>query len=325
MEERQKRHKMIQDIQPRKFNITYKNIEAADKDYALLFHEEAVLMRQPDGQDNAAEFLTFEELKHLDIYTSTEMEHAEREAVYLFSIDDNNYFLVNHMACQGHLSNNQDKAFDPMEWQGIETEDGRVLVWHSQNVFRTLKEKWVGFAGITAMQINRWLLQHKFCGRCGKPLKHSKTERCLICESCNIAQYPKISPAIIVGIIDGDKLLLTRYADRPYKRYALIAGFGEVGETLEATVEREVMEEVGLKVKDITYYKSQPWSFSDSLLVGFFARLDGDNTVTLEDGELAEGTWFSREEIPVNNEEVALTAEMIRYFAAGNDVFQGRR
>lgn len=300
---------MIQDIEPRKFNITFKNIKAEDKDYALLFHEENLLMKQPEGQDHMAEFLTFKELKELEL-----IDYSKVNIAYLFSIDDNKYFSVNLILEEGTKD-------DYLHWQGTEVPDGKILVWHSQNIFRTLQEKWQGFAGVTALQINRWSLNHKYCGKCGKTMKHSATERCLICESCNVPEYPKISPAVIVGIVDGDKLLLTRYADRPYKRYALIAGFGEVGETLEDTVRREVMEEVGLEVKDITYYKSQPWSFSDSLLVGFFARLDGDNKVSLNDGELAEGTWFTREDIPVNSEKIALTAEMIRYFADGNDIF----
>lgn len=311
---------MIQDIEPRKFDITYRNIEAQDLDYALLFSEGTVLMKQPEGQDKDAEFLTFEELRKFGL-----VSEIQESAMYLFSVDDNKYFLVNQQTMKQNVSKEAVNCKEEfMNWQGREIQDNKVLVWHSETIFRTLKEKWLGFVGITAAQINRWILNHKFCGKCGKPFQHSKTERSLVCETCKITEYPRISPAIIVGIVDEDKLLLTRYADRPYKRYALIAGFGEVGESLEATVQREVMEEVGLKVKDITYYKSQPWSFSDSLLVGFFARLDGDNTVVLEDGELAEGTWFSREEIPVNNEEIALTAEMIRYFVAGNDVFNGK-
>lgn len=311
---------MIQDIAPRKFDITYRNIEAQDMDYVLLFSEETVLMKQPEGQDIDAEFLTFQELKHLGL-----VSEIQESAIYLFSVDDNKYFLVNQQTMKQNVSKEALNCKDEfMNWQGKEAQDNKILVWHSQTVFRTLREKWLGFVGVTAAQINRWILNHKYCGKCGKPFQHSKTERSLVCETCKITEYPKISPAIIVGIVDGEKLLLTRYADRPYKRYALIAGFGEVGETLEDTVHREVMEEVGLKVKDVTYYKSQPWSFSDSLLVGFFARLDGDNTVTLEDGELAEGTWFSRDEIPVNNEEIALTTEMIRCFVAGNDVFNGK-
>ena len=78
------------------------------------------------------------------------------------------------------------------------------------------------------------------------------------CSACGNTVYPKIAPAVIVGVINGDKILLTKYNGRAYKKYALIAGFTEIGETAEETVAREVMEEAGIKVKDITYYKSQP-------------------------------------------------------------------
>lgn len=85
--------------------------------------------------------------------------------------------------------------------------------------------------------------------------------------------FPKISPAVIVAVTDNDRVLLTKYAGRTYKNYALVAGFNEAGETIEQTVRREVMEEVGLKVKNLKYYKSQPWGLSGSLLSGFFVSL----------------------------------------------------
>jgi NAD+ diphosphatase len=95
------------------------------------------------------------------------------------------------------------------------------------------------------------------------------------CTECHNIVYPRISPAVIVAVMDGNRILMTKYAGRVFKKYALIAGYAEIGETLEETVRREVMEEVGLKVKNIRYYKSQPWAFDDSLLSGFFCELDG--------------------------------------------------
>ena len=120
----------------------------------------------------------------------------------------------------------------------------------------------------------------------------------LQCEHCGFMVYPKISPAVIVAITHQNKLLLTRYANSAPGRYALVAGFCEVGETVEETVIREVMEEVGLAVKNPVYYKSQPWGFSDSLLVGFFADVDGSTEFVLEEAELSEAIWLSRYEIP---------------------------
>jgi len=136
----------------------------------------------------------------------------------------------------------------------------------------------------------------------------------LYCESCGFQAYPTISPCVIVAIHDGNRLLLTKYAGRAYANYALVAGFAEVGESLEQTVVREVQEEVGLKVKNLKFYKSQPWPFTDTLLVGFFAELDGDDTITIEENELALGVWIEKEDIPPAELKISLTSEMMEAF-----------
>ena len=130
--------------------------------------------------------------------------------------------------------------------------------------------------------------------------------------------YPVISPAVIIAVTHNGKLLMSKYAGREYKKYALIAGFNEIGETIEETVHREVMEEVGLKVKNLKYYKSQPWHFTGTLLMGFFCELDGeDDRITLEEEELAEAGWYSPEEVPEDEERIALTREMMTRFKKG--------
>ena len=118
------------------------------------------------------------------------------------------------------------------------------------------------------------------------------------CPSCGNQEYPVLCPAVIVGITNGDKIILSKYEGRRFKRYALIAGFAEIGETIEETVHREVMEEVGLKVKNLRYYKSQPWSFSGTLLFGFFCDVDGDDTLTVDHEELSMAQWIERDKIP---------------------------
>ena len=123
---------------------------------------------------------------------------------------------------------------------------------------------------------------------------------------------------MIVAVTDGNRLLLTKYANRPGTvNYALVAGFTEIGETLEETVRREVMEEVGLRVKNIRYYKSQPWSFSSTLLCGFCCEVDGSREVRLDTEELAVAEWFEREDIPLEDDGVSLTREMIQMFRTG--------
>jgi NAD+ diphosphatase len=126
--------------------------------------------------------------------------------------------------------------------------------------------------------------------------------------------FPKIAPAVIVGVVDGDKILMSKYADREYKKYALIAGFTEFGETAEQTVCREVWEEVGLRVKHIKYYKSQPWGIDSNLLLGYFAELDGRADILLDRQELALAEWFDRREMPAHDDGISLTREMMGFF-----------
>jgi len=150
-------------------------------------------------------------------------------------------------------------------------------------------------------------------------MEDSAEERARCCPNCGQTVYPKISPAVIVAVTDGDRLLLTRYANRPFKSYALVAGFNEVGESIEDTVRREVMEETGLHVGNLRFYRSQPWVFTDSLLMGFFADLQGDDRIRLQESELAEAGWFCRSELPTDHSEISLTGEMIERFRMGQE------
>ena len=146
-------------------------------------------------------------------------------------------------------------------------------------------------------------------------------ERAMQCPSCGALSYPVICPSVIVAITDGDRLLLTKYAPShsSHRSYALVAGYTEVGETLEQTVHREVMEEVGLKVKNLRYYKSQPWSFSGTLLFGFFCDVDGDDTLTVDHEELSMAQWVERDKIPDQGNNISLTKEMMMLFRDGKE------
>lgn len=230
----------------------------------------------------------------LQIPTLKEMKktNEELETQYLFSIDKKAFYLI--------ISDNF-----------ILPENAELC---SGSIFREINPIHMAFAGITAMQLYRFYNTHRFCGKCGSKMMHSKWERAYECVTCGLTEYPKISPAVIVAIMDGDKLLMTKYAYGEYKKYALVAGFVEIGESFEETVKREILEEVGLKVKNIRYYKSQPWSFSDSIMIGFFADLDGDNTLTIQEEELEEAVWMSREEIPEAEHNISIGQEMIEAF-----------
>ena len=124
---------------------------------------------------------------------------------------------------------------------------------------------------------------------------------------------------VAVRSADGERILLTKYANRKFAAYALIAGFTEIGETLEETVAREVMEEVGIHVKNLQYYKSQPWGIVDDILMGFFCTVDGDETIRLDREELKLGAWFTRSEVQLQPTNFSLTNEMMHQFKEGND------
>ena len=117
-----------------------------------------------------------------------------------------------------------------------------------------------------------------------------------ICPACSNTKYPDIMPAIAVAIINKDRILLTRYKGRTGGPHALVAGYTEVGESLEECAIREVLEETGLNLYDIKYYMSQPWGFSNTIMVGFIAKSYDDNIIMQED-ELSEAKFYYRDEI----------------------------
>ena len=177
----------------------------------------------------------------------------------------------------------------------------------------------VCFAACTAEHLFVWYRNNRFCGHCQTPTVHDHKERMLRCPECGNMIFPRISPAVIIGVTNGEKLLLSKYAGRAYTRYALIAGYTEIGETMEETVQREVMEEVGLHVKNIRYYKSQPWGRDGAVLMGFFCDLDGSDEIHLDENELALAEWHDRHALPAHDDGISLTREMIRMFEEGKE------
>lgn len=159
----------------------------------------------------------------------------------------------------------------------------------------------------------KWYNDNRFCGKCGHRLLIDEDERALRCPDCGNIIYPRINPAVIVGVIKQDRLLITRYR-RDYAHNALVAGFAEIGETLEETVAGEVMEETGVSVKNIRYYKSQPWGNAQDILVGFFCEADGDGEIRMDEKELKYADWVRREDIELQLDDLSLTNEMMKVF-----------
>ncbi|SEO61218.1 NAD(+) diphosphatase [Propionispora vibrioides] len=167
-----------------------------------------------------------------------------------------------------------------------------------------------------AYHITNWLKSTQFCGRCGSPLSLDNHELAMKCANCGNMIYPRLSPAIIVAVTRGDKLLLARNRMRP-ELYSVIAGFVEPGETLEDCVQRELMEEVGVKVTDITYFGSQPWPFPDSLMIGFTAKAVSDS-IRIDNNEIIEAAWFSADQLPAIPPSVSIGRRLIDWFANNN-------
>ena len=142
-----------------------------------------------------------------------------------------------------------------------------------------------------AYQIAEWARTHRFCGACGTPKVHVPGERCMRCPACNHMAYPRISPAMMVLIKRDNAVLLARHTNPPTPFFTALAGFLEAGESIEDAVHREVFEEVGLKVRNVTYFGSQPWPFPHSLMIGFTAEyVSGE--IVVDEAEIAEAHWF---------------------------------
>lgn len=289
---------MIHKIDPHIYYPEFRSQAPGEEDCLLIFDDNQVhLLKNEEGR---LFIPTFRQV-HKAMGSKYSLSRFLLDAEYLFSIDDRAFYRMNLNEC-GLVIRSGENFYPP-------------------NIFRTFDPEYMGFAGITACQINRFRMDRRFCGRCGAPTEPSVSERAMICPSCGMIEYPKISPAVITAIVDGSRLLLTKYAGGSYSNWALVAGFVEVGETFKAAVRREVMEEVGLHVKNITYYKSQPWSFSDSAMIGFFAQLDGGDKITLQEAELSEARWFDREELPDMSSQISIGQEMIMWFKNGGDPF----
>ena len=270
---------MIQDIYPSKLRNEFIRCEINDGDIALFYDKDGrVLLKENEGRINF----------------TTGADAVGKQTFYLFSVDEIRYFLV--------LDDSEFKKEGFKNYSVREVRD----ICSGKEVF----------ALFTAYHLWKWYADNKYCGRCGEKLDFGTTERSLVCPKCQNTVYPRINPAVIVGVIKGDCLLITRY-NRGYAHNALVAGFTEIGETLEETVAREVMEETGIEVTNIRYYKSQPWGMSQDILVGYYCDAVGEGKIRMDANELKYAEWVKREDIVLQPNNLSLTNEMMRMFKEG--------
>lgn len=164
-----------------------------------------------------------------------------------------------------------------------------------------------------ALHLLEWDKTTRYCGGCGSRMAPAEETNARKCPNCGLLVFPRISPAVIVLVERDGQVLLARATRFPTKFYSVLAGFVEPGETLEETVHREIEEEVGIKVKDIRYFGSQPWPFPDSLMIGFTAKY-ASGEIRIDKTEIAEAGWFSPDKLPAIPGKMSIARQLIDWF-----------
>ena len=285
---------MIQDLAYGSLDNQYRHLLPREEDLVVCVQGNRILLRR--NEDNT---LAMPTVKQVEGWRGSWEYWLDEPYRYVFTLQDRRFFLW-----LGKAEQPADEAFFFMPAREVREPESRDLC----------------FGVMTAWHLYCWYRDNRFCGRCGHTTVHDDKERMMRCPQCGNMIFPKIAPAAIIALTHGDKLVLARNAVGNVTRYGLLAGFIEIGETAEQAVAREVMEEVGLKVKNIRYYKSQPWGIVGNLSVGYFCDLDGDDeTIILDENELAGAEWFHRDSIPAKDDGISLTREMIRLFEEGKE------
>lgn len=281
---------MIQDLDFGYLDNHYEKHVPCDDDVVICVSGKDVLIHRDENR-----YLTLPTWGEVKEWNETWEKWFEEPVQYIFTLQERRYFLW--MGKSG--------AFDDSKY-----------TYEPAMMLRQRRSKNICFAIMTAWHLYNWYHSNLFCGKCGKKTIHDEKERMMRCPVCGNMIFPRINPAVIIGIISGEKIMLATHAANT-ARYGLIAGFIEIGETAEEAVAREVMEEVGLKVKNIRYYKSQPWGVAGNLSLGYFCEVDGDDTPNIDEDELHSATWHHKNEIPegAKDDGISLTREMIRVFS----------
>jgi NAD+ diphosphatase len=184
-----------------------------------------------------------------------------------------------------------------------------------RSLFAALEPEEIQAAGL-ANQLLQWNRNHRHCGRCGSPTEKKTDERARFCPQCGLIDYPRVSPAIIVAVLKDHQILLAHSQRFPGKFCSVLAGFVEPGETIEACVKREVFEEVGISLKNIRYFGSQPWPFPDSLMIAFTAEYEG-GTIRVDASEIEDAGWFPADRLPAIPPRISIARQLIDWFVEG--------
>lgn len=181
-----------------------------------------------------------------------------------------------------------------------------------RQLYGKIKEDLFLLAG-RAIQIINWDKTYQYCGQCGSPTDTKPNEYAKICPKCGLINYPRISPAIIVAIVKDNQILLAQGTRFTSPFYSVLAGFVEPGETLEECVKREVFEEVGIEIKNISYFGSQSWPFPNSLMVAFTANY-ASGEINIDEIEIKDAGWFKASTLPPIPSSISISRKLIDWF-----------
>ncbi len=298
---------MIQEIGEGRFDNQYKNLNPKEGDRVFVF--------AGNGKPKDQILFAYDEATNTicvpTIGQIQELLFEQAKFQYLFSMDGTPFFLLWSFSEDIIAPLEEAISCSPSKQKAVS------LAFHPLAVLRRAEPMDLCFAAVTAYHLWDWYRGSQFCGRCGTANVHDTKERMMRCPSCGQMHFPKICPAVIIAVRNGDTIMMSRYAGREYKGRALLAGFCEIGETPEETVVREVKEEIGCDVTNVTYFGSQPWGFDSDMLLGYYCDLRGDETVTIDAEELATAQWVYRDEIEPDTNLRSLTATMIEAFRTG--------
>jgi NAD+ diphosphatase len=254
--------------------------------YWFMIHEQKVIVRSENGEVSI--------LRHVDL--------------------KKNNIITEHIQYMGTYNNIPCYA---AEIESMENLPVCLSMHPPLTLLNALDTDLVKLSGL-AGQFITWSRNHRFCGKCGGLTGDKDDERAKICTVCGQVYYPRLSPAIIVAVTKDDKLLLASSPRFRSKFYSVLAGFVEPGETLEECVKREIYEEVGIKVKNIKYFGSQPWPFPDSLMIGFTAEYESGE-IRIDKKEITDACWFEKDEIPGIPSSISIARRLIDWFIEGGN------
>ena len=260
-------------------------------------------VKQPPGDNNPAYWFVFCSNKLLVM-----VEKDKTTIPYFKSLSELNITPVRIQylgTLQGRPCYSAEATTETAAPEGMEFKELRSL-------YEVLDEDLFLLAG-KATQIVSWDQTNQYCGRCGAKMEILEGERAKICPACGLINYPRISPAAITAVIKGNKILLTHNAAFRGNIHSLIAGFVEPGETIEECVHREIFEEVGLKVKNLKYFGSQPWPFPNSLMIGFTAEYESGE-ISVDGQEITEAGWYNASQLPELPGKMSIARKIIDWF-----------